>query len=239
MNEIEKSNSNSDVSSNSSWTFLEDGEKNNNSTESKKSGNSAGELVSEDVCEVKSAKPTSCENGNRSSDHQNNDEVNVKKQNEDNIKQFPFNLYNTLQNKSFIGTLTIVGTVLALTGLSFLCLLFPSSNPSPIITSNPLENVTNVCNNPSNYAFPIYETENGNLVVEDPKGILKSKLKEGPPTATTEKQPENVEQYPDTYADYMRLRDAFENESEGELTVNKDGPKENQTNVNKGNKAKQ
>lgn len=212
MNELGNSNSSSDVSSNSSWTLLEDAAKN--------SDHSSDELV--DIpAEVQSTKPLE---HNSSSNHQvtvdNDEQQKVNKQKVENATSSTLNLYNTLQNRNYIGTLTIVGTVLALTGLSFLCLLFPATNPSPVMISNPMANISNLSSNIPNEVFAIYENENGDLLIDDQNGFLASHLKEGlkakeavvpkDKDASNERQradvAEQIKQYPETLADFIKSK---------------------------------
>lgn len=217
MNEIEKSNSSSDVSSNSSWTFLEDAEKNK--------ANSSDELV--DIpAEVQSIEPPE---HNSSSSHQvkfdNGEQQKIVKQKVENTRSSTLNLYNTLQNRSYIGTLTIVGTVLALTGLSFLCLLLPATNTSPVLMCNPMVNVSNFSSNVENHVFPIYENEKGDILIDDQNGFLANQLKEGLkanetvyPKASNDRhkkadQTEDIMQYPETLADSIKPKVSDENDA--------------------------
>lgn len=190
MNEIERSNSSSDVSSNSSWTFLEDLGKNDINIEKKNSEVAFTSEQSEDNCEIKSDEPcvlyASTELENIPSETKNYKNIgDVEKILDVNIKKTAenatFDIYNPLKYKNCIGTLTVVGTVLALTGLSFLCLLVPSNNTSCPAAPNGLTNFSNVS---PNYIFPIYENENTkkSLIIDDSNGILANKLKSMTPS---------------------------------------------------------
>lgn len=79
-----------------------------------------------------------------------------------------------------IGTLSVIGTVLAVTGLSFLCLLVPSDNPSASAAANvksKLPNFSEVQNSIS-YTCPVYQDENDTaLKIIDDGGFIKEFLK--------------------------------------------------------------
>lgn len=231
MNEIEKSNSSSDVSSNSSWTFLDDVDKNNKdngkiNVESLKEPENIYEVMSSNShtrirIEAESKKPL-CENEKVKDDVKA--KLTAKKPKNGKSKSAPFNLYNTLPNKNCIGTLTIVGTVLALTGLSFLCLLLPTNNPSCMVSPNSMVNVSSFNNSSPTYTCPIYQNDGKSLIIDDSNGILVKKLKEiviEPKNAQntnsiseeskmnlkdnklTDVVSADIQQYPQTYEDFV------------------------------------
>lgn len=78
-----------------------------------------------------------------------------------------------------IGTLSVIGTVLAVTGLSFLCLLVPSDNPSASAAANvksKLPNFSEVENSVS-YTCPVYQDENDTtLKIIDDSGFIREIL---------------------------------------------------------------
>lgn len=78
-----------------------------------------------------------------------------------------------------IGTLSVIGTVLAVTGLSFLCLLTPGDNPSASAAANiksKLPKFSEVKNSVS-YTCPVYQDENDTaLKIIDEGGFLKEIL---------------------------------------------------------------
>lgn len=171
MIEIVESNSSSDVSSNSSWTILDDAEKNN--TE---------KVVPETTKQIVESTEAPCNGfstGIPMNASENDNKHDVKeKLIFNNQKTAAFNIYHALQNKTFIGTLTIIGTVLALTGLSFLCLLFPPTDSAFVAKSMARADFSNLTNNSLNYTCPVYELENGSLLIDDPSGRLAKNLKE-------------------------------------------------------------
>lgn len=189
MTEIEKSGSSSDVSSNSSWTFLEDADKSIVNVEKKNSESAVAAEQHQDACEINLAGShvrVSVEAENHSPQiieidrkkDKAKEKVAVSKNDTETSKFEPFIIYNPLQIKNCIGTLTIIGTVLALTGLSFLCLLAPTTNPSFALVPNALENISNPSNIPPNYEFPVYESEDKSVIIDDPNSIIISQLKD-------------------------------------------------------------
>lgn len=78
-----------------------------------------------------------------------------------------------------IGTLSVMGTVLAVTGLSFLCLLVPSDNPSASAADNVKSKLPNFSEveNSINYTCPVYKDEDDTtLKIIDDGGFIKKVL---------------------------------------------------------------
>lgn len=148
MSEIEKRASSSDVSSNSSWTFV--GEKPAQDDLAEEPGELKEEFGVEKLYAEEAEKP--------------NVETDQKSRQ---------SFHNLLQNSNCIGTLTVIGTVLALTGLSFLCALIPAGNPALTYVPD--------ATNQTGCAIPLFQLDDGYLVMEDRNGALSNRLKEGSP----------------------------------------------------------